>query len=253
MKILLALGSEPVASSLAFALAGLGWSIVEDPSGEDAIQLVEAGDCDAALIDADLPSGRGIVERLRAAVPDLAILVLGRAPTLAAMERLFGAGADDVLAHPVAPQEILMRARAIARRRHGHGRDAIRFGALTVLPGSHAEVGGVHLRLSPSEFIVMERLALRAGRVVAREVLLSAIHGGPDEPGAKVVDVFMCRVRKVMVAHGLPADLIETVWGRGWRLPTPFAEASPRPVSSDTSRQIIAAQRNARADIGCAA
>ncbi len=229
MKILLALGSDPNALPIKAALALHGWSVMLDPDGVDAEQYVEGGFYDAALIDPALPGAGQIVERMRRAAPDLAIMALGVAPSLALKAKLFDAGADDVMSHPVEAREIELRARAIARRRQGHRTPSIRFGDLVVVPGLHAVVAGRRVPLPGSQFAILEFLAMRAGRVVSRDTLLGALYGGRDEPCAKIIDVFMTKLRSNLAAQGVPKTLIGTVWGRGYMVPAPFEPGQPMP------------------------
>ncbi len=229
MKILLALGSDPHDAVIAAGLRLRGWTVASDPKGWDAVQLVELGGFDAVLIGTGLPDVARRTERLRAAGRDIAILAIGADPVLALKARLFDAGVDDVLTHPVEPEEIALRAQAIARRRLGHDNSAIRFGDLVVVPGSHATVAGRRVPLPGSQFVVLEALALRAGRTVNRDVLMSRLYGGADEPGIKILDVFMSKLRRSLGAYGVPPDLIGTVWHRGWCLPEPYPAGAPMP------------------------
>ena len=229
MKILLALGSDPSAAPICAALEGRGWSVMTDSRGWDAEAYVAGGSVDAVLIDPSLPEAQRTVARLRAAAPSLAVLALGRAINLGLMGRLFEAGADDVLLHPVRPEEIDLRARAIARRRRGHRTDEIRFGDLVVVAGQYAAIGGRRVPLTRSEFTILEVLALRAGRLVSRGALLDALYGGLEEPDAKIVDVFMTKLRGRLRLFDAPPDLIGTVWGRGYILPTPYPAGAAMP------------------------
>ena len=229
MKILLVLGSDPSAAPIRAALEGRGWSVLKDSRGWDAEAYAAGGSVDAVLIDPSLPEAQRTVARLRAAAPSLAVLALGRAMTLSLMGRLFDAGADDVLLHPVRPEEIDLRARAIARRRCGHRTDEIRFGDLVVVAGQYAAIGGRRIPLTRSEFTILEALALRAGRLVPRELLLDALYHRADQPDAKIIDVFMTKLRGALRLFGAPPDLIGTVWGRGYILPTPYPAGAAMP------------------------
>jgi DNA-binding response OmpR family regulator len=229
MKILLALGSDHHALAISGGLHLRGWTVLSDPTGWDAEQFAEDGGLDAALIGAALPNVRRLAERLRAAAPDLALMAIGTSPTLALKERLFDASVDDVLSHPVEPDEISMRARAISRRRFGHVARAIRFGDLSVVPGEHASMCGRRLPLTRGDFEILEFLALRAGRAVGRGALMSALYSNADGPESRSLDARICRLRRELGAHGSPAELIGTVWGVGWIMPTPYAPGSPMP------------------------
>ena len=237
MKILLALGSDANAPQIQLALEQRGWAVLDDAKGWDAEQYVEGGGFDAVVLDPALPEAARTIERLRKAAPDLAIIALGTAPGISLLARLLDAGADDVLSRPVSPEEISLRARAIARRRNGHSDAAIRFGHLVVVPGQQATFQGRRLPLTSSQFAILEFLALRAGRSVTREAILSALYGGIDEPAAKIIDVFMTKLRGVLRTHGAPINIIGTIWGRGYIMPAPYAaDAEMPPHGADVMR-----------------
>jgi two-component system cell cycle response regulator CtrA len=229
MKILLALGSDNTVGQIQLALEHRGWAVLDDARGWDAEQYVAGGSFDAVVIDPALPEAARTIGRLRKAAPDLAIIALGTAPGISLLARLLDAGADDVLTRPVSPEEISLRARAIARRRNGHSDAAIRFGHLVVVPGQQATFQGRRLPLTSSQFAILEFLALRAGRSVTREAILGALYGGMDEPNAKIIDVFMTKLRGVLRTHGAPINIIGTIWGRGYIMPAPYAVDAEMP------------------------
>ena len=82
-------------------------------------------------------------------------------------------------------------------------------------------VNDVRLHLTGKEFQVLEFLALRLGQTVTKEMFLNHLYGGIDEPELKIIDVFICRLRKKIQAAANGARYIETVWGRGYTLVVP--------------------------------
>jgi len=131
----------------------------------------------------------------------------------------FGAGADDVVATPIQIEELTARIIAIVRRANGHSSTLIQTDRLTVdLTNRHACVSGAPLRLTGKEYDVLEALALRKGRMMTREALLDTLYSGEDGPGLKIIDVFVCKLRRKLIAALGGEDLITTVWGRGYML-----------------------------------
>jgi two-component system cell cycle response regulator CtrA len=86
------------------------------------------------------------------------------------------------------------------------------------LDARNAEADGVRLHLTPKEYEVLELLSLRKGATITKEMFLSHLYGGMDEPELKIIDVFMCKLRKKLVPACGGVDYIETVWGRGYML-----------------------------------
>jgi len=87
-------------------------------------------------------------------------------------------------------------------------------------------VVGEPVSLSGKEYAVLEILALRKGGTVTKDVILDHLYGGMDEPEIKIIDVFVCKLRRKFAQAGVSWPLIETVWGRGYCLKDPPAPAT---------------------------
>jgi len=136
--------------------------------------------------------------------------------------RGLGFGADDYITKPFHKDELVARIRAIVRRSKGHAQSVIQTGDLLVnLNTKTAEVKGARVHITGREYQMLELLSLRKGTTLTKEMFLNHLYGGMDEPGAKIIDVFICKLRKKLANASNGKDYIETVWGRGYALREP--------------------------------
>ena len=127
-----------------------------------------------------------------------------------------GAGADGYLTKPFDRYELMASLDAIMRRTHGHGSVTISVGNLIVdLSWNYTKVGEKRLDLTAKEFRIIEFLAFRKGAVLSKDTFLSHLYGGIDEPEPKIIDVFICKLRRKLVDNGAEGLNIDTVWGQG--------------------------------------
>ena len=130
-----------------------------------------------------------------------------------------GAGADGYLTKPFDRYELMANLDAIMRRTHGHGSATISVGNLVVdLSRNYAKVGETRLELTAKEFRIIEFLALRKGAVLSKDAFLNHLYGGIDEPEPKIIDVFICKLRRKLVENGTEGLSVDTVWGHGYIL-----------------------------------
>lgn len=203
-------------------------------NGEEGLQRARADGYDAIAFDTGLPDMNALefIRRLRigrAAVPALAMM-----RTLSARERarLLDAGADDVVSMPCETEEFAARLRAIGRRARGFTHSVLQCGPVELHMDSRlARVNGQDLRLSPTEFRVLQLLLLRKGALVTKTSLMDALYNDPDEPEIKSIDVLMHRLRK-RLAGGGAGSLISTVWGAGYIVRDP---AEPRTAVAESA------------------
>ncbi len=221
MKILVVEDEASVRRMLEMQLTTAGMTVSTAANGEEAIDLATLYPFDLAILDLNLPdiSGFEVLRQLRMNKVSVPVLILTGEATPETVLRGFTAGADDYLQKPYAGAELVARVRAIVRRTLGHGSSLIAAGDLTVdIEGRSVAVAGQAMTTTQREFGIIELLVLRKGTTVTKDRFLTQLYGGLDEPNAKIIDVYICRIRKKLIDLGLPADMIETVWGQGYRL-----------------------------------
>jgi two-component system cell cycle response regulator CtrA len=114
------------------------------------------------------------------------------------------------------------RIHAIVRRSKGHSQSVIRTGKLAVnLDAKTVEVDGARVYLTGKEYAILELLSLRKGTTLTKDMFLNHLYGGMDEPELKIIDVFICKLRKKLSLACGGLHYIETVWGRGYVLCDP--------------------------------
>ena len=137
----------------------------------------------------------------------------------------FGFGADDYMTKPFHKDELVARIHAVVRRSKGHAQSVVQSGDLVVnLDTKTTEVNGARVYLTGKEYQMLELLSLRKGMTISKEMFLNHLYGGMDEPELKIIDVFMCKLRKKLANASGGKNYIETVWGRGYVMRQPTDE-----------------------------
>lgn len=193
-------------------------------SGEDAIELSKHYDFDIIVLDLRLPDvdGYEVVRRMRAARVRTPVLILSGLQDSEEKVRGLTGGADDYLTKPFNRAELVARLQAIVRRSKGHSESLIRTGKMVVnLDARSVEIDGKRLHVTGKEYAILELLSLRKGTTLTKEMFLDHLYGGIDEPELKIIDVFICKLRKKIAALAGGEHYIETVWGRGYVLKEP--------------------------------
>ncbi len=220
MRVLVAEDDLTVAAGLELLLKSAG--IVSDraDNGEEALELARHYDYDLVILALNLldMDGSEVVRRMRTGRIDTPVIGLAGVNKAALRVQALQAGADDVVTKPLDKAELLARVSAVVRRDKGFSQASLRVGPLSLDLDSHeVNVQERRLSLTGKEYSLLELLVLRRGMVVTKEAFLNHLYGGMDEPEAKIIDVFVCKLRRKLAEAGA-SDLIGTVWGRGYMI-----------------------------------
>ena len=235
MRILLVEDDPTTSRSIEMMLGHANLNVYCADLGEDGIDLAKLYDYDLILLDLNLPdmSGHEVLRQLRLARIETPILILSGADDTDSKLKGFGFGADDYLTKPVHREELVARIHAIIRRSKGHAQSVIRVGKVLVnLDAKTVDVEGRTVHLTGKEYQMLELLSLRKGSTLTKEMFLNHLYGGMDEPELKIIDVFICKLRKKLAEATGGDSYIETVWGRGYVLREPIAVDLPRLAAS---------------------
>ncbi|APG46854.1 response regulator transcription factor CtrA [Phaeobacter porticola] len=224
MRILLVEDDPTTAKSIELMLTHANLNVYSTDLGEEGIDLAKLYDYDLILLDLNLPdmNGHEVLRQLRMARIETPILILSGADDTENKIKGFGFGADDYLTKPFHREELVARIHAIIRRSKGHSQSIINTGKISVnLDAKTVEVGGKAVHLTGKEYQMLELLSLRKGTTLTKEMFLNHLYGGMDEPELKIIDVFICKLRKKLSTATGGDNHIETVWGRGYVLRDP--------------------------------
>jgi len=248
MRALIAAGDVGAAAGIRAMLAREDVICDATDLGRDSFLLSRLYDYDIILLDLTVADCEGykLLRQLRAAGVGTPILILSGRGELDEKVKFLRFGADDYLTKPVDRRELVARMLAIVRRSKGHCQSTIRTGKLAVnLDSRVASVDDRPVRLTPKEYSILELLSLRKGNILTRGMFLSHVYGGLDEPQAKIIDIFICSVRKKLARATGGGDYIETVRGGGYVLREPAAMPAATPA---VGAETLNAWRNASAE-----
>ena len=243
MRVLLIEDDSATAASIDMMLKSEGFICDTTDLGEDGLEIGKLYDYDIIVLDLMLPDidGYEVLRRLRAARVRTPILILSGLNELDNKIKGLGFGADDFLCKPFDRRQLIARIQAIVRRAKGHSESVIRTGKLTVnLDSRTVEVEGHPLHLTGKEYGILELLSLRKGTTLTKEMFLNHLYGGMDEPELKIIDVFVCKLRKKLSVATAGENYIETVWGRGYVLRDPPADAETANANAGAAMQTVA-------------
>ena len=235
MRVLLVEDDPTTSRSVELMLGHANFNVYATDLGEEGVDLAKLYDYDLILLDLNLPdmNGYDVLRKLRMAKVDTPILILTGESDTDSKIRGFGFGADDYMTKPFHRDELVARIHAIVRRSKGHAQSTITTGRATVnLDAKTVEVDGKTVHLTGKEYQIFELLSLRKGTTLTKEMFLNHLYGGMDEPELKIIDVFICKLRKKLAHATGGENYIETVWGRGYILRDPQVEAEAQALAA---------------------
>ena len=231
MRVLLVEDDPSTQKSVKMMLESANMVVDTTDLGEDGLEIGKLYDYDIIVLDIMLPDMDGfeVLRRLRDSRVNTPVLILSGLGESENKVKGLGHGADDYLVKPFNKEELMARIQAIVRRSQGHAQSVIQTGRLTVnLDTRTVEVDGQPIHLTGKEYGILELLSLRKGTTLTKEMFLNHLYNGMDEPELKIIDVFICKLRKKLSTATSGENYIETVWGRGYVLrdPEPMQKAA---------------------------
>ncbi len=221
MRVLLIEDDKAMSQNIALILKKEGMVVDVSALGEDGLEVGKLYDYDIVILDLKLPDmdGLDVLKHLRASNINTPVLILSGLNSPDKKVSGLCCGADDYLTKPFDRSELIARVNAIVRRAKGHADPIVRTGLLEVnLNTKVVTVNGKVVHLTGKEYALLELLSLRKGITLNKEQFLNHLYGGMDEPEMKIIDVFMCKMRKKLMKLTGGIDYIQTVWGRGYIL-----------------------------------
>jgi two-component system cell cycle response regulator CtrA len=224
MRVLLIEDDSSVAQSIELMLKSESFNVYTTDLGEEGVDLGKLYDYDIILLDLNLPdmSGFEVLRSLRVSKVRTPILILSGLASIEHKVKGLGFGADDYMTKPFHKSELIARVHAIVRRSQGHAQSIVQTDDLIVnVDAKTVHIKQIRVHLTGKEYQMLELLSLRKGTTITKEMFLNQLYGGMDEPEIKIIDVFMCKIRKKLAVASGGKDYVETVWGRGYLLREP--------------------------------
>lgn len=224
MRILLIEDDHASAQAIELMLKSENHTVHTTDLGEEGIGLAKRNDYDLILLDLNLPdmSGFDVLRDIRSANITTPIIIESGTRNVDAKARALDGGADDYMTKPLEKDELLMRCAAVVRRAKGDVASTIITGNISLnLDSKTVLVNGYSIHLTEKEYQILELFSQRKGSTLTKEMILDHLYVGKLEPELKIIDVFVCRIRKKLAAANDGKHHIDTVWGRGYIMNDP--------------------------------
>ncbi|MBL6766862.1 MAG: response regulator transcription factor [Candidatus Micropelagos sp.] len=221
MRILIIEDDALLAERIQEIIEEAGHEVDHALTGEEGLSLAEMESHNVIILDMGLPdmSGNDITKALRNASNNVPILVLSARTQLEDKLAALDLGADDFMIKPFHRDELLARLHALLRRSEGLNSHVVQIGDLQIdIRNKQLLADNKPVTLTRKEFEILELLAMRQGRPVEKSTLMNHLYGSNDEPEIKIIDVFICTLRKKLAEYNKGRHCIENVWGRGYAL-----------------------------------
>ena len=193
--------------------------------GRDGLELIKLYDYDLIILDLMLPdiSGTEVLKQIRRMNINTPILVVSGLHQTEKKVLCLDEGADDYLTKPYERSELLARVKALIRRSRGFSEAIIHVGDMNIdINTKTVRIGTNLVPLTSKEYALLELLALKKGITVSKETCISQLYGVMDEPpDSKIIDVFLCKMRRKMKELTKGEDYIQNIRGRGYILKVP--------------------------------
>ncbi|MDR1488791.1 MAG: response regulator transcription factor [Holosporales bacterium] len=219
MRLLVIEDENLIAEGIKLACIAEGFVCQIAENGNDGLEMIHFYDYDIIILDLLLPdmSGHEILAKIRMFKRNIPVIVLSGLNSTEEKIKCFSNGADDYLTKPFSRNELLARIYAIMRRASGHYSSILEIGTLAIdFNNKIVTIYGQEVQLTNKEYTILELLMFRRGSIISKETFLNHIYGGMDEPDLKIVDVFICKLRKKMAKVSGGINFIKTIWGRGY-------------------------------------
>jgi len=224
MRVLLIEDNSHMARSIELMLRSECLYVYTTDLGEEGLDLGKMYDYDLIILDLLLPDMNGfeVLKAMRVAKVRAPVLILSGSAIVEDKVKALGLGADGYMTKPFNKDELVARIRALVRRSKGHSESIVTTGRLTVdLDNKRVKVDGAPIYLTEKEYQLLELLSLRKGTTLSKEIILNHLYGDADGPGIKIIDVFICKLRKKLADPTGGVSYIETISGRGYALRDP--------------------------------
>ena len=224
MRVLLVEDDPTTQQSIKMMLESSSMVVDATDLGEDGLEIGKLYDYDIIILDLMLPDidGMEVLRRLRDARVVTPVLILSGLTESENKVKGLASGADDYLTKPFNKAELLARIQSM-----------IETGKLSInLDARSVDVNGQSIHLTGKEYGILELLSLRKGTTLTKEMFLNHLYGGMDEPELKIIDVFICKLRKKLSTATEGESYIETVWGRGYVMRDPDADAPTKQANA---------------------